>query len=183
MAGAAAVGAMLMGAEAVVPMPVAPNPPTEPYLMRITVSGDPRMSGVFENCADPATIRKTAQARAKARPADAPSPMAGCSHTREMRPEGSVHMETSCDRAKGARASFRMTTDGTPNDLHTHTETYGFDSVTGAPKTTVRDSHVVRLGSCPAELKPGQMRRPGGPVIDISGDMARLLEGARGTPP
>jgi hypothetical protein len=188
-AGTIAAGAVLIGAEPVAPraFPPLPVPPVErqampPFFARITISGDAKMSGVFESCTDPAATIRTAQARAKAGPADAPSPVAGCSHTSEVRTDGSVHIEMRCDRAKGARASFHMTADGTANDLRNHTETYAFDSVTGEPKTTVHDSHMVRLGPCPADLKPGQVRRPGGPVID-KGEAARLLEGARGAPP
>jgi hypothetical protein len=59
------------------------------------------------------------------------------------------------------------------------TETYGFDSITEAPKTTVRDAHVVRLGPCPLDLKPGQIRTANGTVIDTSGELARMLERAR----
>jgi hypothetical protein len=84
-----------------------------------------------------------------------------------------------CDRAAGARMSYSMTTDGTPDNLRSHVETYGFDPITGAPKTTVRDSHVVRLGPCPPDLKPGQIRTANGKVIDTSGELARMLERAR----
>jgi hypothetical protein len=87
----------------------------------------------------------------------------------------------SCDRAKGATASFRRTSDGTPNDLRTHAELYDSDPAATARKTVTIDSHMVRLGPCPADLKPGQMRRVGGPVIE-PGEASRLLDGARGTP-
>jgi hypothetical protein len=180
---------MLMGAEPVAaqPVPPLPVPPIPhqampPFLARITISGDTKMSGVFEHCVDPAAPSKSAQARAKARPAGAPPPLTGCTSTHDMRPDGSIHGEMSCDRAKGATASFRMTSDGTANDMHMHMERYDLDPATGAPKTTIYNTHVVRLGPCPADLKPGQMRRPGGPVIE-PGEAARLLEGARGAAP
>jgi hypothetical protein len=153
-----------------------------PYLARITISGDAKMTGVFEHCIDPAAITKSAQVRASARQANAPSPLTGCSNAHEMRPDGTIHREMSCDRAKGAKSSFRMVSDGTPNDLRMHVEHYDIDAVTGAPKTAVVDSHLVRLGPCPADLKPGQMRRPGGPIIE-AGEAARLLKGARGAAP
>jgi hypothetical protein len=185
--GTVAAGTLLIGAEPVTPRPFPPLPvppiphqAVPPYLARITISGDAKMTGVFESCVDPAAIIRTAQARAKARAADAPSPVAGCSHTSEVRADGSVHTEMSCDRAKGANASFRMISDGTPNDLRMHLERY--EPATGAPKTTISDSHIVRLGPCPADLEPGQMRRPGGSIID-RGEAARLLEDARGTAP
>jgi hypothetical protein len=188
-AGTVAVGAMLIGAEPVAPKPFPPLPvpPIErqarpPYLARITISGDTKMTGVFEECVDPTAARKSARARAEARPADAPPPMTGCTDAHEIRPDGSIHHEMSCDRAKGAKASFRIISEGTPNDLRVHTERYDSDSATGAPKTTISDSHMVRLGPCPADLKPGQMRRPGGPIID-RGEAARLLGGARGAAP
>jgi len=41
---------------------------------------------------------------------------------------------------------------------------------------------LVRLGPCPADLKPGQMRRPGGPIVD-GGETERLLKIARGAAP
>ena len=181
-----AASAMLLGAEPVAPKPFPPLPvpPVErqampPFLARFTVSGDPKRSGVFEECVDPAADRRSSQARAKVRAADAPPPLTGCTAGHQMRPDGSIHGEISCDRAKGAKSSFRMVSDGTPSDVRVHVERYDFDSATKAPKTTIYDSHMVRLGPCPADLKPGQMRRPGGPIID-RGEAARLHEGARG---
>jgi hypothetical protein len=175
---------MLIGAGPVAPKPLPPLPvppiphqAMPPFLARITISGDTKMTGVFEECVDPAASR----ARAKARPAGAPPPMTGCTNAHEMRPDGSIHNQMSCDRAKGARASFRIISDGTPNDLRVHLERDS-DSATGAPRTTTSDSHLVRLGPCPADLKPGEMRRPGGPIINRS-EAAQLLEGARGAPP
>jgi hypothetical protein len=85
----------------------------------------------------------------------------------------------SCDRAKGAKVSARVVSDGTLNDLRVHIERSDPDAAPGAPKTTIYDSHMVRLGPCPADLKPGQMRRPGGPIIE-RGEAAQLLERARG---
>jgi hypothetical protein len=176
-AGTVAAGAMLIGAERVPPLPIAPNThQTEPpFLMRITTSGAPKMTGVLEYCADPAAALMSARARAKARPAGAPPPMAGCTSAFEMRPNGSIHTQMSCDRAKGAKASFRVTGDGTPNDRRTHMELYESGSRT---PTAIVDSRMVRLGTCPADLKPGQMRRPGGPIIERA-EAARLLDGAR----
>jgi hypothetical protein len=75
-----------------------------------------------------------------------------------------------------------MVSDGTLSDLRMHVERYDVDAATGAPKTTTYDSHMVRLGPCPADLEPGQMRRPGGPIID-RGEAERLLEDARGATP
>jgi len=208
--------ALLIGAEPAAPraMPPLPVPPIPreampPFFARITISGGAPITGVFEQCVDPAADAKRARARASARPADAPSPLAGCSNAHEMRPDGSLHAEMSCkrapppmtgcsnahdlrpdgsihgelscDRAKGAKASFRMVSDGTANDLHMHMERYDADAA-GAPKTTVFDSHIVRLGPCPPDLKPGEMRRPGGPIIE-TGEAARVLEGSRGAAP
>jgi hypothetical protein len=181
--------AILMGAEPIAPKPF-PRSPVQPpldqtvppYLARITSSGDTKMAGVFEECIDLEAARKSAQARARARPVDAPSPLVGCTNGHEMRPGGSIHSEMSCDRAKGAKRSFRAVSDGTPGDLRTHVEFYDVDAATGAAKTTTWDTHMVRLGSCPAGLKPGQMRRPGGPII-ARAETARLLEDARGLTP
>ncbi len=212
-AGTVVASAMLLGAaEPVAPrsMPPLPVPPVErrampPFLARITISGDPKMNGVFERCEDPAAAVKSAEARAKARPADAPPPRTGCTNSHEMRPDGSIrtemicdkaagtlagctdthemrpggatHGEMSCDKAKGAKISVHMVSDGTPNDIRMHIERSG----AGGPKTVV-DSRMERLGPCPADLKPGQMRRPGGPVIE-RGEATRLLDGARGVAP
>jgi hypothetical protein len=153
-----------------------------PYLARITISGDTKMTGVFEECVDPMRTRESARARAEARPASAPPPITGCTSAYEIRPDGSIHHQTSCDRAKGAKASLRIVSDGTPNDLRVHMERYDPDAGPGAPKTTIYDSHMVRLGPCPADLKPGQRRRPGGPIIE-RGQAAPLPEGARGAAP
>lgn len=178
-----AAGAMLVGAEPVAPRPFPPLPvpPVEhrampPFLARMTISGDAKMTGVFESCMD------LQSARARPRPVDAPPPLTGCTDGHEIRPDGSIHHEMSCDRAKGAKGSFRMVSDGTLSDLRMHVERYDVDAATGAPKTTTYDSHMVRLGPCPADLEPGQMRRPGGPIID-RGEAERLLEDARGATP
>lgn len=185
--GTVAAGVMLIGAGPVAPRAFPPLPVTPverqaapPYFARVTISGDAEMTGVFETCTDPAATLKSAHARAMARPADAPPPMTGCVHAVEMRPDGAVHIEMSCDRAKGAKASFRMVSEGTPNDLRTHTERY--ETAAGALKTAIYDSHLVRLGPCPADLKPGQTRRPGGPIVD-SGETKRLLKIARSAAP
>jgi hypothetical protein len=171
-AGTLAAGALLMGAEPVAPraFPPLPVPPVPqhsmpPFLARVTISGDPKMSGVFEECVDLAARGTSAGAPPLARPAHAPPPLTGCTSAYQMRPGGSIHREMSCDRAKGAKASFHMISDGTPSDLHVHMERHDAGSSAGPPKTIVSDSHMVRLGPCPADLKPGQRRRPGGPVI------------------
>jgi hypothetical protein len=177
MAGAT-MGVMLAGAAP--PLPVTPKPPGEPYLIRLTITGVPSSGGAMESCVDPQAMLASARERVKARPAGAPSPLTGCTHSHEARPGGAMHTEMRCDRAAGARMSYRMTADGTPDDLRSHTETYGFDPATGAPKTTVRDSHMVRLGPCPSDLKPGQIRTADGKVIDASAQLARILERARG---
>ena len=76
----AVAGAVLMGAAPVAPpLPHPPVPPVPvqfppPFLERITSSGDTKMAGVFEACIDLEAAGKSAQARAKARPVDAPSP-------------------------------------------------------------------------------------------------------------
>ena len=154
------------------PMPVSPfNPPsTEPYLERITATGsEPAALRNMEICMDPGAMARTAQAaraRAQADPSP-PKPLPGCTHSFEHRPDGTVHSEIACDRAAGARSSYRTVSDGTPGDMRMHWESYGFDSNTGEPKTTVRDTHLVRLGACPADLKPGQARLADGTVINI----------------
>lgn len=183
-----AAGALLTGAEPVPPRPFPPLPvpPVErrsmpPYFARITITGDPRMKGDFEDCVDPAAMFRSAEARAKARPADAPPPMTGCATAHETRPDGSVHTEMSCDQAKGAKATFHRTSDGTPNDLRSHADFYAAGSDVADRKMMTIDSHIVMLGACPADLKPGEMRRVGGPVIE-PGEAARLRAGARGAP-
>ena len=180
-----ATGAMLLGAEPVAPRPrpPLPVPPIErsampPFLARITISGAPGISGVFESCMGPRASRTSIEARAKARPAAAS--MAGCTRAHETRPDGSIHFEMSCDRAKGAKFSFRIVSDGTPNDLRVHQELYDARLANGA-KATI-DSHMVRLGPCPADLAPGQMRRAGGPILGEA-ETARLLEASRGRAP
>jgi hypothetical protein len=59
--------------------------------------------------------------------------------------------------------------------MRTHMELYDSDS---RGPTAIVDSRVVRLGTCPADLKPGQMRRPGGPIIERA-EAARLLDSTR----
>ena len=70
-----------------------------------------------------------------------------------------------CEQAKGARQNLRRISDATPNDVRSHMETQVPDPATGAMKTKVVDSHMVILGACPADLKPGQTRMPNGTVI------------------
>jgi hypothetical protein len=180
-AGTVVAGALLIGAEPVAPRPYPPLPvppverhPTPPFLARITISGDPKMSSVVEECLDLAARRTSMEARLKAHPAAAPYPLTGCTEAHQIGPGGSIHREMSCDSAKGAKASFRMVSDGTPNDLRVHTELYG--SAAGTQATAVFDSRMVRLGPCPVDLKPGQKRRPGGPVIETPDDPARFIE-------
>jgi hypothetical protein len=212
-AGTVVVGALLLGAEPIAPkaMPPLPVPPVErqsmpPFLARITMSGDPAMSGVFESCMDPSG--NAAGARARTRSSDAAPPRTACTNTHEIRPDGSIHTEMncdkaagpltgctdthdmrpdrsihgelSCDKANGAKASFRMVSDGTPDDLRIHVERP--DTAAGGSKIIMLDSRTVRLGPCPADLKPGQMRRPGGPVIERA-EASRVLDGARGVAP
>jgi hypothetical protein len=190
--GVVVAGVMVIGADPAPPMRAAPRafpplpvPPVErgtmpPYLTRITISGDPKMSGVFEVCVDPAALAQSARERARARPAGAPPPLTGCTQTNQMQPGGSFHSEISCDKAKGAPASLRIVSDGGAGDLRTHMERY--DSSSGMQKAIVFDSHLVRLGRCPADLKPGLMRRPDGTVIE-TGEASRLLDSARGEVP
>jgi len=166
-------------------MPPLPVPPVEhrtmpPYLARITISGDPKKSGVFEECVDPAARAEAARERARARPAGAPSFPTGCTRTSQMLPGGAFHSEVSCDKAKGAQASFHMVSDGVVGDLRTHIERD--DSSGGLRKAIVVDSHLVHLGPCPADLKPGLMRRPDGTVVE-TGEASRLLHSARGEVP
>jgi hypothetical protein len=176
--GAVAAGVMLMGAERAPPrLPPMPVPPVlhqamPPYVARITISGDARMTGVFEECVDPAARLADAKARVKARPAGAPPPMTGCTTAREVRPGGSIHHEMSCDRAKGAEGTFRVVSDGTPDDLRLHVERYG------AAKPVVTDSHLVRLGPCPPT---SSQARYGGPADRSSTRPRRRLSStARG---
>ncbi|MBS0332450.1 MAG: hypothetical protein JSS35_06755 [Proteobacteria bacterium] len=135
----------------------------QPYLERMTTTGDGPEIGVVEMCVDPAaTLRVVEEIKAN-RPAL--TPLAGCTHSTEKRPDGSRHSEIVCDRAKGAARSYRMVSDGVAGDMRMHSETHGFDPNTGAPKTTVRDTHMQRLGACPADLKPGDARMANGTII------------------
>jgi hypothetical protein len=140
------------------------TPSSQPYLQRMTTSGERMVT--IDTCVDPTTMRRFREglrARVSNAPLATPRPaLVGCTHTSQHRPDGSIHSETICDRAAGARSSYRRTSDGTPQDMRMHTETYGFDPNTGAPKTTVRDMRTVRLGPCPADLKPGQARSSDG---------------------
>ena len=181
-AGAAMTAAAQPKSPPPLPVPPVARSAMPPFLARITMSGDPKMQGVFESCMDPAAAGRSARERAKARPAGAPPPLTGCVTSQAMRPGGAIHHELSCDRAKGAKASFRLVSDGTPSDLRMHVERDDVAGATGGRKTMVIDSHVVRLGPCPADLKPGQMRRPGGPVLEKT-QAARVLQGARGAAP
>ena len=179
-----AAGAMLTGAEPVSPkaLPPLPVPPVErhampPFLARITSSGDTRMQGVFEECIDP--VARSAQARALVRPSVTLPPLTGCTNGYERRPDGSIHHETICDPAKGAKVGLRMVSDSTLGNVRMHVERTVVGPATGVSKTTVYDTQMVQLGPCPADLKPGQMRRPGGPVIGPD-EAARLRKGAGG---
>ena len=184
-----AAGGMLLGADPVAPRPFPPLPvpPVEhhappPFLLRITISGAPQATGVFERCVDLQADLKSARARAKARPAGAAAPLAACVNVSEARPGGSIHHELSCDRAKGAKSSFRMVSDGTWTDLRMHLERYDIDPASGVRKTTTSDSRAVSLGPCPADLAPGQVRRVGGPILG-GVEARRVLAAAGGAAP
>jgi len=159
----AAAGASALLMDGCSPAPKAPN---APYLQRMTSTGGPVDMGPVETCVDPAAMRKMAELRRSRAPA--PTPLVGCTTSRNGQPGGSMHFEMTCDRAKGARSSYHMVSERTQNDSHIHTETHGYDPITGAPKTTVRDVHIVRLGDCPSDLKPGQMRTKNGTVINLA---------------
>lgn len=189
--GAVLMGVMAMGADPAPStpppgpraMPPLPVPPVErramtPYFARFTISGEPRISGEFEVCSDPASAVRSAEGRA-ARPADAPPPLTGCTTANQVQPGGAIHTEISCDPAKGAKTAFHMVRDGTPNDMRMHTEVRTLDPATGVTKTVSYQSHFVRLGSCPADLQPGQMRRLGGPIIEKA-EASRILDSALG---
>ncbi|MBS0364072.1 MAG: hypothetical protein JSR98_22080 [Proteobacteria bacterium] len=150
-----------------------------PFLAQITISGDAKMSGVFEACLDPAEAGRSARERAEARPADAPPPLTGCASSAKVQPGGAIHHELSCDRAKGAAADVRFVSDGTLSDLHMHMVRTALDPATGALKTTAFDGRMVNEGPCPANLKPGEMRQPGGPVMDAeqAREILRLTRG------
>jgi hypothetical protein len=64
-----------------------------PFFARITISGDSKMKGVFEECMDPRS------ARARARPVEAPPPLTGCTSGHEMRRPGGPII----DRGEAAR--------------------------------------------------------------------------------
>ena len=146
------------------PAKTLPKTPTEPYLQRITSTGGAADLGPIDTCIDPGALRRMIELRRTSAPA--PKPLVGCTHSGGRQPDGSVRYEMTCDRANGARSSFHMVRTGTPGDMRSHTETYGFDPNTGAPKTTIRDTHIVRLGPCPPDLKPGQMRMGDGTIMN-----------------
>jgi hypothetical protein len=157
---AAGANTLMMGA-----CSPAPKSPNAPYLQRMTSTGGPVDMGPVDTCVDPAVVRRMAELRRSRAPA--PKPLPGCTTSRSGQPDGSTRFEMTCDRAKGARSSYHMVSEGTPNDRRMHTETYGFDPNTGAPRTTVRDVHIVRLGDCPPDLKPGQMRTRTGTIMNL----------------
>jgi hypothetical protein len=81
---AALAGVMLGGATP--PLPVTPHPPVEPFLLRIITSGAPPLGGEMESCVDPQAMMASARERVKARPADAPPPLTGCTRSHDIRP-------------------------------------------------------------------------------------------------
>jgi len=158
----AAIAWALFGAAACAPK----SPSSEPYLQRMTVTGEHPFT--IESCVDPATMQRfLAAAKARVPDGKPKALLVGCTHSFQRRTDGSTHAEMTCDRAAGAARSYHRISDGTLQDMRTHTETYGFDPDSGAPKTTVRDSRTVRLGRCPPDLKPGQARGPDGTILNM----------------
>jgi len=172
-----AAGVLTMGADPPRPMPPLPVPPVErgeamarafptPRLFEITMTVNGKREGPTQYCmSSESAARQIADVRARAAARTTP-PGQGCTHHSELRPVGSMHMETVCDKAAGASTTYRSTMDGDAGmrDFRHHLE-----SQTGQPAhKQVIDTHVVQLGDCPGDLKPGQMRLSDGRVRDMA---------------
>jgi hypothetical protein len=174
--GVAAAGPLAMGADPPPgpPMPVPPVSRAErlarvlptPRLFEITMTVDGRSRGPTQYCMSAETAARQAEAVRARAPARTTPPGQGCTHRTERGPGGGMHMETVCDKAAGAAATYRGTADQAPGmrDFHHHMESQTGDP----PRTIVSDARIVQLGDCPADLKPGQMRGPDGRVRDMA---------------
>jgi hypothetical protein len=172
--GVAAAGLLAMGADPPgPPMPVPPVSHSErlarvlptPRLFEITMTLNGKTRGPTQYCMSAETAARQAEATRARAPAQTTPPGQGCTHRTERGPTGSMHMEMVCDKAAGAAATFRSTADQEPGmrDFHHHMESQAGEP----PRTIVSDTHIVQLGDCPADLKPGQMRGPDGRVRDM----------------
>ena len=72
--------------------------------------------------------------------------------------QGRFDFEQSCNDAS---SRTRSRTWGTADDFHTHNEfTIKGAGAGGADILTVTDEHMLHVGDCPADMKPGESRHP-----------------------
>jgi hypothetical protein len=150
-----------------------------PRLFKVTMTGSLRPPGPgLEECMGGADLAKrVGEIASRPRPAGAPPPGAGCTHSRVTRPDGSFHSEIRCDVAAGAARTYRTTTDGSIKDIRSHTENVITDPQTGVSRTQTRDSRMQDVGPCPANMKSGEVRTADGRIMDPAAELARLRAG------
>lgn len=164
------------------PMPVRPLSrdelaakflPTPRLFEMVVTEQTPPMSVTTQVCMGADTLRAgmnggEARRRAAGAAGGAAADLSkGCRMSVSTTADGWTRMERVCEVAAGAARTSRMTNDfrGGMSEARTHLETQ--IEVDGATRTRVMDTHMTMLGECPADLKPGQARRPDGKIVDF----------------
>jgi hypothetical protein len=181
-----AAGLLLMGADPAPPTPVTPMAPPplpvtpetpaarlarlfpEPRLFEVEISRDGKPADLAQFCVGADSItRQMDSVRAHAE--DLKPLSTGCTSKRETTPDGGFRLEVSCDKAAGAVTTSHtvIQADGAMNEMRQRMELQM--DMLQPPRTVVSETHMVRKGACPADLKPGEMRMPDGTKMDVAG--------------
>jgi hypothetical protein len=148
-----------------------------PQLFEITATRDGQPLPGARSCLDAAAVKQLASVAPA--PADRPRlARPGCVTAATYRPDGSFRTERICEAAKGAPFDSRGVTEGTVSLMRNRLEvTLSLGS--GPARRIVGETVVRRVGPCPADLKPGEMRLSDGRVVSATDLAAEALQPAR----
>jgi hypothetical protein len=103
-------------------------------------------------------------------------PGGGCTQTID-RDAGGVRIDMTCDKAAGASMPLHMTMQA-DSELKEMRQRMEMEVGAAPPRTLVSETDTVQAGDCPADLKPGEMRSADGTKTDMS----KLFAGPAATP-
>ena len=101
----------------------------------------------------------------------------GCTTKVEHGPGGFVSFKEDCQQSAGAPFTSSSTFAGTPDDMRQHTELALKGLGPNGGDTVVSDTHMTFLGACPANMKPGQMMKADGEILDPLTDPGGFTKG------
>jgi len=102
------------------------------------------------------------------------SPVSACTTVRSRNGDGSMSVFATC-----GNANMRSTSSASGDDLRVHLGIPQSGPPGGTSKRSVIDIHYVRLGDCPATMKPGQSLMPNGQIIDPAAMLTAILDPAK----